>query len=284
MYHSKNEDMEWEDSDLRTWLNSDFMEQAFSYPEYCQLRYGTLENGLYNQVFVLSQKEVERFFPTEEERICLPTKYAIKKGAYVNKTTGGSWWFLRTPGNDPACVMSVNSDGVMDYDGGKVTLKKGTVRPVIWVDKTVMAGNYHPLREHYNYASYTSPGITDITRSRLTTFNDAGIRTHMRVEENYENNIMNSNEFKYDDYGNITYIRYSQFVSGSDGPDTHIYIYENTYDKAGRMIYRNDPCEGYDEESWTYDEYGNLLTYSYRGKLKETYTYARLSTASLSVD
>ena len=65
---------------------------------------------------------------------CQATPYAIGRDLYVNASTGGSWWLLRTSGTDSRHVMNVNSDGSIDYEGGKVESKRGAVRPAMWIE------------------------------------------------------------------------------------------------------------------------------------------------------
>ena len=89
-----------------------------------------------DKVFLLSREEAEAFFPTEQERQCSATAYAVSRNAYVNARTGCSWWLLRTSGTRKGNVMSVNSDGTMDYTGGTVQSDKGTVRPAMWIRTT----------------------------------------------------------------------------------------------------------------------------------------------------
>ena len=89
-----------------------------------------------DKVFLLSREEAEAFFPTEQERQCSATAYAVSRNAYVNARTGCSWWLLRTSGIRKGNVMSVNSDGTMDYTGGTVQSDKGTVRPAMWIRTT----------------------------------------------------------------------------------------------------------------------------------------------------
>ena len=318
VYHSKNADISWKDSDLRSWLNGEFLETAFSYAEYYQMRSVELEKGLQDWIFLLSAGEVLYYYPGEADRICEATPYAVKRGAYVNNTTDGSWWLLRSPGTASQSVASVNSDGIMDYEGGKVASKRGTVRPVLWVSKTAMTGNCTPVRKHEWLETYengsTSPTYT---LSRLSTYNDEGILIYEQMEDNYVNGWQSSHRTSYDDSGNITDRVESMRMYGGQEELTY-YTYENTYDKAGRLTKQQQRIEGafygdyrdtltqyrynnqgnviarteaflngkkwetYVTEAWTYDRYGNLLKYSLNGNVEEEYTYVPLSQAQWS--
>lgn len=132
-YHYRKDNVSWDTCSLRDWLNDTFFYEAFSRSERkCILSSGTSSRDDY--VFVLSDDEAEDYFPRAKDRICYPTKYCSCQNVYVNPSTGGCWWLLRTPGDDGnKFVMSVNSDGTMDYNGGHVESDRGTVRPAVWV-------------------------------------------------------------------------------------------------------------------------------------------------------
>lgn len=134
-YHRQNTSVDWETSSVRSWLNSTFYNAAFSSGEKNQiLMTKDTDTGAQDKVFLLSIDQLERYYSGKKDRICRATGYAIDQNAYVNPSTGGSWWLLRTVGKDSIHVMSVNSDGVIDYDGGKVASDRGTVRPAMWLD------------------------------------------------------------------------------------------------------------------------------------------------------
>ena len=145
-YHNKAENVTWETSSVRKWLNTVFYQAAFSESEQAAILisdcYGE-DNDQYNvdggndtldRVFLLSADEACMYFPSDAERYCRATTYAIEQGAYINPSTGGSWWWLRSPGYSQQDAASVNSDGSMDLDDGTVTSEKGTVRPAIWIE------------------------------------------------------------------------------------------------------------------------------------------------------
>ncbi len=82
----------WEDSELREWLNKDFL-KAFSRKERQRIilsdivnddnpRYHTKGgNNTRDRVFCLSFAEAERYFKDNSARLCQPTKYANEQGA-----------------------------------------------------------------------------------------------------------------------------------------------------------------------------------------------------------
>ena len=95
----------WESCTLRTWLNSDFLNAAFTDEEQQRLAIVTVEaeydqftetNDTRDKVFVLNAEEAEKYF--------------------------GCWWWLRTPSiSMPNFVYVVNTDGSFDADGFPVT-------------------------------------------------------------------------------------------------------------------------------------------------------------------
>ena len=133
-YHSKNVSVSWATCSLRTWLNETFYQDAFTASEKERiLTFSDPDSVAEDKVFLLSLEQVEQYFTTKSSRICRATKYAVSRNAYVNSSTGGSWWLLRTAGVDDQHVVSVNSDGTIDYTGGKVADNRGTVRPALWI-------------------------------------------------------------------------------------------------------------------------------------------------------
>lgn len=302
VYHGKNTSVSWKDSDLRSWLNGEFLESAFTASEQDLLRSTRQESNVTDWAFVLSLEEVKQYFPSQEDRICLATKYAAGRGAYVNKTTGGSWWLLRTPGTGKNAVVSINSDGAIDRQGGTVNIKKGTVRPSIRVDLTAMKGNEKPARIHRGCISYSAGQLEGKSEfGSLLTYNDEG---QLIYEQSYRGSDMEIREYAYDDHGNCTqkvchYDSLGETFSAAT-------FYENSYNYAGSLIKQTittDPeseetvityrynaagqmiskvTQSYGEsvsDTWKYDGYGNLLEYRINGSVQEAYTYVPLSQA-----
>ena len=119
----------WESCTLRAWLNSEFLKAAFTEEEQQRLAAVTVEAEVFwvvtethdtlDKVFILTDEEVEKYFVTNGERICIPTEKAISEGVYHGQNRGsGCWWLLRTPRiSMPAFVYVVDTDGSFDEDG-----------------------------------------------------------------------------------------------------------------------------------------------------------------------
>lgn len=132
-YHYRKENVSWDTCSVREWLNDTFYRDAFTRSERAAiLSSGTSINDDY--VFLLSNEEAEMYLPRAKDRICQPTEYCSCQNVYINPSTNGAWWLLRTTGDDGSkFAMSVNSDGTIDYNGGHVESDRGTVRPAVWV-------------------------------------------------------------------------------------------------------------------------------------------------------
>lgn len=144
-YNSRGTGTTWESCSLRQWLNGSFYNAAFNSEEQKQILTTTVtadRNPQYStdpghdtqdKLFLLSIDEANQYFGSNSERLCRATAYAVNQGAYVSSGSGGSWWWLRTPGSSSKDAASVNSDGSIDYDDGTVTSSRGTVRPAMWI-------------------------------------------------------------------------------------------------------------------------------------------------------
>ena len=94
-YNEEFEDVTWETSDIRQWLNNEFYTTAFNKTEKAKIqtsltknednsKYGTSGgNDTEDKVFLLSEKEAETLFSNDDERIAKVTGYAEKSGVYV---------------------------------------------------------------------------------------------------------------------------------------------------------------------------------------------------------
>ena len=87
-----------------------------------------------DRIFLLSLSETTQYLTTNMARFCMPTAYAIRQNAYFDGSSGGCWWMMRTPGETGKKVVSTNTDGSFDYNGGIVESNRGGVRPAMWID------------------------------------------------------------------------------------------------------------------------------------------------------
>ena len=143
-YNEKCMNIMWEKCTLRTWLNTDFYNKAFSADDKQHIiksnvtadpnpSYSTDPgNATTDNVFLLSIDEVNKYFASDEDRICYPTDYAEKQGVYTSDS-GACWWWLRSPGGDCSSAANVGGDGSVDDSGDYVDLSRDSVRPAVWV-------------------------------------------------------------------------------------------------------------------------------------------------------
>ena len=144
-YNTDLMDVTWETCSLREWLNSDFINSAFtSYekeiiPEVVVLadknpEYDTNPGKTtQDQVFLLGFTEVNRYFTSDSERICIPTEYAVAKGANSVAKKGYCFWWLRSPQRfTQRGAETVHEDG--SFFGSIADNDDRTVRPAMWID------------------------------------------------------------------------------------------------------------------------------------------------------
>ena len=149
-YNSSITSVTWETCTLRKWLNTDFVNDAFSDGEKAMIPTVTVSadknpqydtdpgNATKDRVFLLSIVEAEKYFTSDEARRCVPTEYAISNGAYTDDsyTKGGKatcWWWLRSPGCYQSSAAFVDFDGSVGRGGHYVDNDISAVRPAMWI-------------------------------------------------------------------------------------------------------------------------------------------------------
>ena len=121
-----NDSNDWEDSEIRGWLNGEFYNSSFNNAEK-----GKIASSDPGKVFLLSKDEAEGYFSSKEDRKCAPTEYARANGALVSD--GCCYWWLRSPFPDSSCnVYHIYFDGDIYFDD--VSLNYGSVRPALWIN------------------------------------------------------------------------------------------------------------------------------------------------------
>lgn len=127
-YSDERENITWENCTLRDWLNSTFMDSAFSKDEKSQVQVTTVKsdrnpkydtnpgNNTEDKIFLLSIQEAEKYFACEADRSI------------------GEWWWLRSPGGTSYYAASVSNDGSIYYVGNNVNYHDNEVRPALWLE------------------------------------------------------------------------------------------------------------------------------------------------------
>lgn len=87
-----------------------------------------------DKVFLLSIKEVEKYFNSDKDRGCKPTRHAICNGVLIDEDKGQCWWWLRSLGYYSELATGVNNVGSVDFNGNLVLYDHNAVRPALWLN------------------------------------------------------------------------------------------------------------------------------------------------------
>lgn len=143
-FNLKLDNLKWDKSALRTWLNYTFINEAFTAREREMILptdlapAGNPETGAtpgqttQDKVFLLSIEEFHRYF-TDAHRSASAeaTVYASLGGLPASGSRHDPWW-LRAPGRYATDAAYVDTDGSVVYDGQGLNYKLG-VRPAMWI-------------------------------------------------------------------------------------------------------------------------------------------------------
>ena len=144
--NTSEEGIGWEDSTVRTWLNSDFYNTAFNDEEkkYIPLskiisswRNTSITEETDDYVFLLSDDEVKAYFSDalsqdmaksryQDAFKCEQTEYATQRGAMKNR------WMARSYKYSKYYIYAYNAHGT--YEGVPDNPSNGGIRPAIWVN------------------------------------------------------------------------------------------------------------------------------------------------------
>lgn len=141
-YHNYNRSATWEYSDLRRWLNNEFINDAFSPEEQEMIITSTVTadenpfvvwdvgNDTQDKVFLLSIMDVYKYFHSPSQRKCnWPNGFAEPHSLACESA---SWW-LRTSNKSDYYASCVNYDGSIDSNQHLPDEVFVGVRPAIWV-------------------------------------------------------------------------------------------------------------------------------------------------------
>lgn len=143
------ESITWETCTLRTWLNNEFFNRAFSSEEQSSIKASTLSanknpqydtppgNDTVDKIFLLSIDESNNYFDSDEKRQCEGTNYcsalvADKTGMKTRSDNKHHWW-LRSPGGFSTAASTVQPDGTIWNYGYVYYFTSATVRPAMWI-------------------------------------------------------------------------------------------------------------------------------------------------------
>lgn len=129
----------WETSELREWLNDDFLYDAFTSEERKAIMYienqtpdsvygnKTGGNDTMDRVFCLSIDEANQYFENNEARKASLTAYAATRTSFA-------WWWLRSPGGETDAAKAIVDANGQVGTGGNWVNNNDAVRPCLVVD------------------------------------------------------------------------------------------------------------------------------------------------------
>lgn len=157
-YDTQDASVTWENCMFRVWLNSSFLNAAFTAEKQAAILLTNVDNGssqgyskwstsggnnTEDRVFLLSYAEANKYLGVtydgkNTKSMAAPTAYAIKQGAYTSRSyktadgTAAGWWWLRSPGSIQSHAAFVSTDGSLDRTN--VSDVSGCVRPALWIN------------------------------------------------------------------------------------------------------------------------------------------------------
>ena len=146
-YHDTKEDVTWETSSLRKWLNGTFLNTAFTNEEQALIALTVLKNKANPAVGTPGGKDTkDRAAILSFDELILyglhasflegiwaePTDYAVAQGVERHQWYGTAMWWMRTPGQEPSHVVYCDMGGQPLYNA-PATREHFGIRPIIWV-------------------------------------------------------------------------------------------------------------------------------------------------------
>ncbi len=139
-YQEDGSAVTWENSDIRAYLNGEFLENTFTAEEQAliieseisnpaNLHYG-IDGGsaTTDRVFLLDLEEAEAYLNGTDIIV-------------INDSDGNPvWWYLRSPGEAKDVAAGVTTSGAIDYHGTAVGMSEAdAIRPAMWVSTEAAA-------------------------------------------------------------------------------------------------------------------------------------------------
>lgn len=167
IYNDTYFDTTWETSPIRSWMNFQFCNRAFSSEEQERILTTTVSNpdnpdsgseggnDTQDRVFFLSVEEMETYFghgDDLEHAFYTTNSYAMAEATNEARYDGvfayedfsnhnennrsilsNCYWWLRTPGDDNRRVATVGPDGIVNEFGDGVDYYRNGIRPALWL-------------------------------------------------------------------------------------------------------------------------------------------------------
>lgn len=146
--HVPFQEVTWADSDLRAWMNDDFLTAAFGPAQQgiiatvCNSNEDQSVTGAeggadtQDRVFALSETESVIYLSSSANRAdngAAPASAFAASGALTVSEDGTADWWLRSPGTYGFAAQFVDAEGKPSVSGANVDVLYG-VRPALWID------------------------------------------------------------------------------------------------------------------------------------------------------
>ena len=151
-YHNNYDEIGWSESELRAWLNGEFLSSAFSEDELLRITETELENpgsdqytvpddvNTTDKIFLPNVPELRDGAIPEEYIKALPTEYAVAQNVEVRGEGYCMWWLRGSamPGNITPEGLNRKGATIDDlakyFDAGRhIILETVGVRPAMWL-------------------------------------------------------------------------------------------------------------------------------------------------------
>lgn len=162
LFNDERAEVSWETCTLRSWLNNDFMNIAFSSEEQELIYETNVVNGIdpefgidfgndtVDKLYLLSWDECIRYYDGARDlddasegyydayllsdgAKCRPTRYAIEQGVKVSTSFPTCYWWTRSGRAGTNGAMAITCIQSLDYAGFYVDEDDFGVRPVMWI-------------------------------------------------------------------------------------------------------------------------------------------------------
>ena len=127
----------WDNSSLRKWMHNSFYNTSFTSREkqvIMQVSHKAGDKDTYpdvDNVFILSNDEIERFMPLQSDRQFSATDYAVSRKVYRGQNGLACWWSRTYFAK--GLTYNIWSNGEIDHSD-KVTANDGGILPALWID------------------------------------------------------------------------------------------------------------------------------------------------------
>ena len=136
-------------SSVNRWLNSTFLNEAFSKEEQEALQTlwadpaanpqfpGTSQGvDVHEKVALLSIEEIEEYLSDDQLRMAQGTKYTKSSTKLSVSDNGNSPWWTRTMGSNNSLATLARSNGTINYEGRDLTIEEFGIRPCICLPRS----------------------------------------------------------------------------------------------------------------------------------------------------